>query len=156
LEPALRVEKIGKILFHRGMQSIKAKAFSLLAKKSYFSKELKKKLLEKKYPEGEIDALLEALRAQGWINDRELAERFAQRQRDKGYGRRVIAQKLKEKAGELELDLPDPSREELTELIERRYGKKLPQERERVIRSLLRRGFSYDLILNAIKNYTED
>jgi len=40
------------------MVSIKAKAFALLAKKAYFSKQLRKKLLEKGYPGDEVEGLI--------------------------------------------------------------------------------------------------
>ncbi len=134
------------------MQSIKAKAFSLLARKSYFSKELRLKLLEKGYPLDQIQALFEELQSQGWLNDEELARRFVQRQRDKGYGARVITQKLKQKAGEIEVADLEATQEEVIDLIQKKYARFLPDQREKVIRSLLRRGFSYELINNSLKD----
>ncbi|NGX58948.1 MAG: Regulatory protein RecX [Chlamydiae bacterium] len=61
------------------MQSIKAKAFSLLAKKAYFSKELDRKLREKDYPINEILPLLKELKEQGWLNDEDLTARYVER-----------------------------------------------------------------------------
>ena len=54
------------------MESIKAKAFALLAKRAYFSKQLRLKLSEKGYPQNEIDPLIEELTKRGWLNDSEL------------------------------------------------------------------------------------
>lgn len=135
------------------MSSIKNKAFSLLAKRAYFSKELAAKLREKEFPEGEITSLIEELKQQGWLNDQELAERFVSRQREKGYGARVIAQKLRMKAGEIPIEIDDG---EILPLIEKKYLKKLPHDRNKVIASLMRRGFSYDLIDKAIRTITEE
>jgi len=134
------------------MQSIKAKAYSLLAKRSYFAKELKQKLLEKGYKPADIDSLISELIKQGWLNDEELASRFVKREGEKGYGARVILQKLRAKAGELSVDIAGG---DIHSLIEKKYIHKLPQEREKVIAALLRRGFSYDLILQALAKQEE-
>jgi len=127
------------------MQSVKAKAFSLLARKSYFSKELSGKLREKGYLEKEISALIKELQKQGWLNDQELANRYVEQQKRKGYGSKVIAYKLREKAGEIAM-LSEDSEDTLKAFIERRYLKDLPEKRTKVINALLRRGFSYELI----------
>ncbi len=134
------------------MQSIKAKAFSLLAKKSYFTKELRQKLLEKGYSASEIAGLTSELTDQGWLNDQELAARFVKVQQEKGYGARVILHKLRQKAGDLSIAISDG---EIESLIERKYKRKLPEQREKVIAALLRRGFSYDLINKALTTISE-
>jgi regulatory protein len=133
------------------MDSIKAKAFALLARKGYFSKELRKKLLEKGYPDEEISPLIQELTKRGWLNDQERANRFVESQRQKGYGAKMIALKLREKAGPIEVDLGE-SEEELVALIQKRYLSKLSEKREKVIQALLRRGFSYDLICKALRS----
>lgn len=133
------------------MQSIKAKAFALLARKGYFSKELRKKLLEKGYPEEEISALIQELTQRGWLNDQERASRFVEVQRQKGYGAKMIALKLREKAGPIEVEL-DESEDALIALIQKRYLSKLAEKREKVIQALLRRGYSYDLICKALQS----
>lgn len=134
------------------MSTIKAKAFSLLAKRSYFSKQLSEKLKEKGYPEKEIAPLIDELKEQKWLDDHDLAERFIQREREKGYGARVIAQKLRQKAGPLPIEIADG---EIAQLIERKYKKKLPIDRQKVIAALLRRGFSYELIQRALRDIEE-
>lgn len=133
------------------MQSIKAKAFSLLAKRAYFSKELERKLLEKGYPHQEIATLLQELREKGWLNDEELANRFVERCREKGYGARMIAFKLREKAGEVAIPIEE-SKEAALQLIQKKYRRDLPEKRDKVIAALLRRGFSYDLIKTLLKD----
>lgn len=130
------------------MQSLKAKAYSLLARQAYFSKQLRKKLLEKEYPPGEIDTLIEELTKRGWLNDEELAVRFVQRQREKGYGARMIAQKLFEKAGPVDVPIED-SKEAALALIEKKYKSK---EEHKVVAALMRRGYSYDLIKSLLQS----
>ncbi len=131
------------------MESIKAKAFALLARKAYFSKQLRLKLAEKGYPKEEIEALIAEFIRRGWLNDQELANRYVEQQRQKGYGARRIALQLREKAGQVEVALEE-SEEVLAALIQKKYLGKLQENRNKVIQALLRRGFSYDLICKAL------
>lgn len=127
------------------MTPIKTKAFSLLARRSHFSKELALKLSQKGYPQTEVNSIIKELQKNGWLNDRELAKNFAMNKKSRGYGAKIITHQLKEKAGEIDLFLTD-SEEEVKKFIKKRYCKDLPEKQNKVIRALLRRGFSYDLI----------
>lgn len=130
------------------MQSIRNKAFFLLSKRDYFSKELERKLKEKGYPQEEIAELLADLTKRGWLKDEELALRFCKRQKEKGYGPRVIAMKLREKSG-LSMEPQEESLEIVENLIQRKYRNK---PRDKIYAALLRRGFSCDLINKALEN----
>lgn len=132
------------------MESIKSKAFALLARKAYFSKQLRKKLSEKGYPEEEIEPLMKELTQRGWLNDQELGARYVEQQRQKGYGAKMIALKLREKAGYLDIAIGDEE-ETLKALIKKKYLSKLAEKREKVIQALLRRGYSYELISKVLK-----
>lgn len=134
------------------MQPIKKKAYTLLARRDHFTKELRRKLKEKGFLSNEIEPLLDELTARGFLDDASLARRFAARQKEKGYGPRVIAAKLKEKAGEMDVELEEDV-EVVCNLIERRYAGKEPKK---VIAALLRRGFSYGLIQNALSRIETD
>jgi len=136
------------------MQSIQSKASFLLAKRSYFSKELAKKLEDKGYPKKEIESLISELTKRGWLNDQELAKRFIQRQKEKGYGGKVIAWKLKEKGGEMGAFIED-SEEDIKSFLQKRYRKDLPEKKQKVIAALMRRGFSYDLINKTLHSICE-
>lgn len=131
------------------MESIKAKAFALLARKAYFSKQLRRKLSEKGYPKEEIEALIAEFIRRGWLNDQELANRYVEQQQQKGYGARRIALQLREKAGQVDVALGE-SEEVLATLIQKKYLGKLQENRDKVIQALLRHGFSYDLICKAL------
>lgn len=134
------------------MMPIKAKAFSLLAKRSYFTKELKQKLSEKGYSQTEIENLIQELTKQGWLNDQDLALRYSEKLRARGYGARVIAQKIYQKAGELDLPLEEDSKEAVLHLIHKKYRNNLPKKRNKVIAALMRRGFSYELIKTLLES----
>ena len=137
------------------MQSIKEKAFSLLAKRAYFSKQLKEKLRIKGYPEEDITSLLQELKKRGWLNDEELAKRFVENQRQKGYGARFIAMKLREKAGVIDISISE-SEEAVLHLVKKRYLSKLPEKRHLVVSALLRRGISYELINKVLSRISKD
>lgn len=133
------------------MQTVKAVAYSLLSRRSYFSKQLKTKLLQKGFREEEIDPVLLELEAQGYLNDREQGERLIRRERGRGYGPLIIAQKLRERGGTVSLPI-QVSKEDLIPLIKKKYAKRLPQEKNKVIAALLRRGYSFDLINMALRD----
>ncbi len=137
------------------MQSIKAKAFSLLARRAYFSKQLEAKLKEKGYLDDEIQALFRELEESGWLNDLELASRFVERQKEKGYGPRVISMKLREKAGAIDIPIEE-SEEAVIAFVKKRYLRDLPEKRQKVIGALLRRGISYDLINKVLAYITQE
>ncbi len=127
------------------MQSIKAKAGSLLSRRAHFTKELREKLRQRGYPLKEIEPLLQQLTELGYLDDKELAKSLIEKLRRKGYGAKVIAYKLFEKAGSLNIEIEE-SDEGLERLIQTRYLKDLLENREKVIRALLRRGYPYSLI----------
>lgn len=135
----------------KDMDAVKKKAYSLLARKAYFSKQLKAKLLEKGFPSKDVDFVIADLIDKGWLNDGELASRFIEKEKKKGYGARVIAQKLKEKAGFVPSGIEE-SREAIEALVAKKYAKKLPEKRMQVIGALMRRGVPYDLALEVIDN----
>ncbi|MDN3505924.1 MAG: regulatory protein RecX [Simkaniaceae bacterium] len=130
---------------------IRVKAYALLAKKAYFTKQLSQKLKEKGYPALEISKLIKELVERGWVNDTELGARYIEQQKAKGYGARIIALKLKEKAGPLDLPIEE-SPEFARALIERKYAKDLPEKKDKVIRALLRRGYTYELIKRLLED----
>lgn len=134
------------------MDALKTKAFSLLAKRPYFSKELRKKLLDKGFSKDRVQSLLDLLKKQGLLNDEELAARFIERQKAKGYGAKLIAHKLRERAGEaLSFEIFD-SNEDALNLIKKKYQKDLPHKKNKVIAALLRRGYSYELIKTILED----
>ncbi len=143
-------------------------ALYLLERRSYSYRELYDKLMQAKH--GEEDIVLETLTKLlriGLLNDARYAESLARSYIEgKHYGLRRAALELRRRGisqNEIEDALApyqesDTIAEQLAMLIERKYAAKLcdPDDRkarERVIAALMRRGFDYSDIRNAIEDY---
>lgn len=131
-------------------QSIQAVAYRFLGRRALFSKELIAKLKQKGYEEDEIMPLIAQFTERGWLNDQELAKRYVEQQVQKGVGAQWIRLKLKEKAGKVACPIED-SEEALLQFVKKKYLNDLQTNPAKVIRALLRRGFSYALIQQALK-----
>jgi regulatory protein len=131
-------------------------ALYLLNRRAYTAHKLKEKLKEKEYSRDSREKVAQECIDQGCLNDRLWAESFVRVQIAKKYGRTVIAQKLRMKGIEgdliqevLEKYLHEDSSQCIQELLETRYRNRDledPREKQKVIASLLRRGFDYSSI----------
>jgi regulatory protein len=138
----------------------KARAYALkrLGMKSELSSDLKKALLRKGYSEDIADKIVYECQQLGYLNDDEWIERYIDRfSRTKGA--RSIAYALqckgidsdpvKEKIAALKPQEPD----QINHLLHTKYAKKDlsdPKQKQKVIASLARKGFSLDNILKEI------
>jgi len=131
-------------------------ALRLLTGRDYTSLKLKQKLLAREFGETDTEAVLARLTAEGWVNDRRFAERFAEaavgsgrffgprlrlEMRRRGIPPDLIAEVVGQMRGEHD------EGEQLRSLLERRYpgfafADATDRERRRVIGFLQRRGFS--------------
>lgn len=139
------------------------RAFRLLAAKARSVAELRERLLEKAEPEF-VEQALTRLAELGYINDEEFARSFANaRLRFKPLGRVRLRQDLQRKklATQVVEQALDSAYTEQSEevLIDRAIEKRLrlkgaPSSREeakKLFDYLLRRGFSYDLVLRKVR-----
>lgn len=142
-------------------QNCRSYALKLLNMRAYTTCRLKEKLREKEFTQSSSDRVIQECIERGYLNDRLWAESFVRVQKGKKYGQSIIAQKLKlkgidssiisevlEKYQDEEVDV-----ENLRKLLETRYrSRKLedPREKQKVIASLLRRGFDYTTILKSL------
>jgi len=102
---------------------------------------------------------LQRLRGEGYINDGDYAEQVARSQQRRGYGPQRIKQKLVQKGISPEVITQHQSDEEqertaIQALLTTRYARRdLTQhkERQKVIASLMRRGFTLTVILDLIR-----
>ncbi len=137
-------------------------AVSLLARRDHSEKELINKLHQKGYDEG-AEAALEKLRNGGYVSDERFARLYTRElQTLKKYGKKRIEQELYRKGIERDiirevLDETDFSESELVELIERKYGRYLSDEKgvQKAVNGLLRMGYSYGEIRDALKIINE-
>jgi len=101
------------------------------------------------------DEKIASLIEEGWLNDEEMAKRFVEREKQKGYGAKMIALKLKEKGDFLKVAIEE-SKEAVRDLVAKRYLKQLPDRRPQVIAALMRRGLPYELILEVLETFSGD
>ena len=122
--------------------------------------QLRRKLKEGFYPEEAIDAAVSYCRDRHYIDDLDYAERFVAAKSD-GLSIRMIERRLTERgitAGIIEevLEQSGISEEETVRgLIRKKYGDISGygyEDRQKLIRKLLSRGFSYDSIKKACDN----
>jgi regulatory protein len=141
------------------------RAVKLLAAKPRSIAELRERLAEKESATGEaIDYAIKKLSEYGYLDDEQFALSFAQaRVRQKPVGRQRLARDLKTKKIDKELaaETLDKVFEETPEdtLIDEAIEKRVRlrgrpttrQETKSLFDHLLRRGFSYDLIINKVR-----
>lgn len=130
-------------------------ALKKVAKRSLHSQELEKFLLEHQISSEVIQKILQDFIQLGFLDDPYWLASFIRVQTAKGYGPIKILQKLKAKGIEVpEIPYEKEQQSEILTLLERKYPRKNlsdPQERNKIIRSLMRRGFSLNEILSSLK-----
>jgi regulatory protein len=125
-------------------------ALRLLGVKSRTVLELRKKLLERGFPEEEVEAALSFCRECGYLNDEEELRRRQASLKRRGYGPRYITAKLKMQG----LHSAPISREEQLAAISSLLQKPAWQRKAKpnLIAALQRRGFDYELILSVLEH----
>ena len=129
----------------------KAYLFRILARRGYFSTELRTKLLRKGYSETVVDQVLRFCVEKGFINDEERCTRVIQSEKAKGRGPRRIAALLRSKGVSCEVEEIDQENEiqKLLPKLQKKY------ERQKLIQNLVRRGFDLEPILRQLQNSVE-
>lgn len=84
--------------------SCKADALKAIARKSYHSQELKKKLKEKGHPSHEIEEAVAYLISSGYLDDAQYLEGFARKAVRSGWGPLEVKAKLYQKGIRVDLD----------------------------------------------------
>lgn len=138
------------------------KATDLLSRRDHGEKELLIKLRQKGFKE-EAEEAIEKLKYYGYIDDRRFAENYVKELiRIKHYGKRRVEQELYRKGIDREiisevLEAAEFPESELVSLIERKYYRYLTDEKgiKKTINSLLRMGYSYGEIKDALKTVSE-
>ena len=141
------------------------RAVKLLAAKPRSVEELRERLLEKEWASDEaVEYAVKKLSEYGYLNDEQFALGFAQaRVRQKPVGRTRLARDLQTKKIDKELAAQTlekvfdetPEDKLIDEAIEKRVRLRgrpaTRQETKSLFDHLLRRGFSYDLIINKVR-----
>ena len=138
-------------------------AVSLLSRRDHSERELMTKLSQKGYIDGAEEAIRK-LRDGGYVSDERFARLYVRElQTFKKYGKIRIEQELYRKGVDREiirqvLEETEFDESELVSLIERKYGRYLSDEKgvAKTINGLLRMGYSYSEIRNALKEINEN
>ena len=155
-------ELIEELTERIGIRRAYNKAVELLSRRDHSRKELFDKLKLKGYGEYAFQAI-EKLEEYGYIDDGRFAASFAQELiRLKSYGRKRVEQELYRKGIDRDIicrvisECEFPA-EKLSELIERKYYRYLSDEKgiNKTVNALLRLGYSYSEIRDAIKYITD-
>lgn len=160
----LDMEQIKELKHTSDFKRAKSRALWYLDRMDYTEKVLFEKLIKAGFGKKISAEVLAKLCEFGLIDDRRYAERFAERCKDNNISKREASQKLfqrgvpfeliKEVLSEVEVD----ETEQITALLERKYAYKLTQEKgfEKVYAALIRKGFSYGAVKDAMKKYNSD
>ena len=138
-------------------------AVSLLSRRDHSERELMTKLSQKGYTQG-VEEAIAKLRDSGYVSDERFARLYVRElQTFKKYGKRRIEQELYRKGIDREiirevLEETDFDEDGLVSLVERKYGRYLDDEKgvAKTINGLLRMGYSYGEIRNALNRIKEN
>ena len=143
--------------------SLRARALRSLARREHTRSELRRKLAPHEETEGQLDALLDALQAQGFLSDERAAASLVHR-RAARLGTLRLREELQAKG--LDASTVDAALEGLggTELErarvlwERKFGAPAPDAagRARQVRFLLARGFASDTVRRVVRGVEDD
>lgn len=140
----------------------RAAAASMIGSRPLSKKELTRRLVRKGADAEDAGAAADWLEDIGAVNDREYAALLVRHYAGKGYGRARIREEMYRRGVDRELwdqaleELPDQT-ETLDRLIQKKCRGDLSDRREvrRVSESLMRRGFSWSEVKEALRRYTE-
>lgn len=141
-------------------QKVKNYVLRRLSAQNYHSRQLRKLLNERLVDASTIDRIIGECQAKSFVNDEQWLESFIRANR-KRLGLPAIMRKLHSKGFSIDeiraiqdrWKNPEEERAAIQQLLQTRYrSKKLDQfhERQKVIASLMRKGFSFETILSVL------
>lgn len=144
----------------------KDRALWLLSLKDYSEKELRQKLTKVKqnFLPSSVDLAIERVKELGLLDDRRYAKRLFDSYVAANNSKAVITRKLFAKGiprdiiDELMQENEIDPREQILELLEKKYKRKLLEEHkyQQVFGSLCRRGFKYSDVKSAMRDFNEN
>lgn len=142
--------------------SAKAAAANIIGSRALSKKELTRRLVKKGNEEADAQAAADWLEDIGAVDDAAYAASLVRHYGEKGYGPQRVREELRRRGVDRDLwdeameELPDPA-EILGRLLEKKCGGELSDRKEikRVSDSLMRRGFAWSDVREALRRYTE-
>jgi SOS response regulatory protein OraA/RecX len=138
----------------------KKQAFLHLSRRSLFVEELTKKLLHKGFSQEAVDKAVSLCVQKGFLDDHKLTRQLVEQARGKGFGSKAIWFKLHGKVGinqtVLRKIIAETEKNQLADLKKLLQKKSQqthlldPRKKRQVIAKCLRRGYSYEEIMNCL------
>ncbi len=135
------------------------KSLDILSRREHSVSELKNKLLRFNPDSDDLKDVIERLMTSNFLDDKRFASAFIRSKAESGYGPNYISQYLTKKGipsdkydmHSLDIDWEDRC---LTQFNKKRRNKEINfKEKEKILRFLAYRGFSYEIIKNALKEF---
>lgn len=135
------------------------KSLDLLSRREHSVSELRNKLIRFNPDSNDLKDVIERLITSNFLDDKRFASAFIRSKAESGYGPNYISQYLAKKGipsdkydiYSLEIDWEDKC---LTQFNKKRRNKEINfKEKEKILRFLAYRGFSYEIIKNALKEF---
>ena len=156
-------EKLNGLIFESQYQRAKSRAVWYLDRKDRTSKELYNKLCQAGFDKKAVAKVIGRLTEVGLVDDYRFAENYANRLIESNVSKREALQKMLQKgvpydmAKEVLSECEADENEQITALINKKYRTKLMSDggAEKVYAALVRKGFSFEAVKTALKNYIE-
>ena len=135
------------------------KSLDILSRREHSVSELRNKLIRFNPDPIDLKDVIERLITSNFLDDKRFASAFIRSKAESGYGPNYISQYLAKKGipsdkydiYSLEIDWEDKC---LTQFNKKRRNKEINfKEKEKILRFLAYRGFSYEIIKNALKEF---
>jgi regulatory protein len=162
-------EQITNVLLQEEKKRVKEKAIRLLALRAHSEKELRTKLIQKGFAEEMVEDVISELKTQKLLDDIAFAHSYARtRLINKPVGERLLRQELRQKGisdecinavvseAFSEKDQIEYAKELLVKKLPRSQGLENLKKKKRLADFLVRRGFDWDLVKEAIEGTLKD
>ena len=135
------------------------KSLDILSRREHSVSELRNKLIRFNPDPNDLKDVIERLITSNFLDDKRFASAFIRSKAESGYGPNYISQYLAKKGipsdkydiYSLEIDWEDKC---LTQFNKKRRNKEINfKEKEKILRFLAYRGFSYEIIKNALTEF---
>ena len=156
-------EKLNDLVFQSQYQRAKSRAVWYLDRKDRTAKDLYNKLCLAGFDKKASSKVIARLQEVGLVDDLRFAENYASRLMEGNVSKREALQKMLQKgvpydmAKDVLSECDSDEGAQIEALINKKYRTKLIVEggKEKVYAALIRKGFSYEAVKNALKNYIE-
>ena len=163
-ETQISEEELNRLKYESEYVRAKSRALWYLDRADRTEKGMYEKLVTAGFDRKASAAVVGRFVEVGLIDDRRFAENFAEKCRNANISKREGIRKMLQKgvpydiANEVFSETEVDEEEQVRAVIEKKYARKLEQENgvKRVYAALVRKGFSFSAVRNALKKYSEE